>query len=167
VKTTKWFHVFVYGSLLNEDVMRNRVDVVERVGVVRLNGMRLSFVGRSSWGGGVATIDHASPADHVTGAVWRTDLDGLDALDMYEGVPRLYTRERIDPIKGLGGIAPWFYQHTGAPIAPPSESYFDAIVAGCASWGIDDTHIVLAAEHARITAAKTSRRLTGAMRGTR
>ncbi len=84
---------FAYGSNLSREQMRSRCPESRFVRRAWLPGHRLAFSGYSKkWGGAVATIvvevDYAVP-----GLVYELGARDLEALDGFEGYPRVYQRK--------------------------------------------------------------------------
>ena len=83
-----------YGSNLNIAQMYRRCPKAKVAGKTELKGWRMEFKG--STGNGVATIVKTDDATSlVPCALWRTTGLCEEALDRYEGFPRLYRKEAI------------------------------------------------------------------------
>jgi gamma-glutamylcyclotransferase (GGCT)/AIG2-like uncharacterized protein YtfP len=98
--------VFVYGSLLDAARRRTVMGHDTRMLAARLPGYER---GRARY---FYIVPH--PQAETTGAIM-LDLDARDlaALDRYEEVPRLYTRETVTVLTGGGGrITCWCYMPT-------------------------------------------------------
>lgn len=142
--------VFVYGCLTDLGTMRARAPSAVPVKTALLEGHTYGFCGSSrGWGGGVATvIETRTPHEgtRVPGVVWRVSRHDLAALDQFEGVPWLYTREELEV---EGPLPFYFYVHTPAPLAEPSPSYLDAINRGLRSFGLPTQHVARAVKRAQ------------------
>lgn len=87
---------FTYGSNMNEAQIRQRCQSPEVVGVARLPGFRLAFLGNSKqWDGAEETVV-SSPGDEVWGIVYKLTHDDAQKLDAWQDV-------RID------GTGPYFH----------------------------------------------------------
>ena len=84
---------FAYGSNINLDQMAVRCPAATVVGPVVLDNYELLFRGNRS-GCGVATIEPL-PGNQVHGLLWKLTPECEQALDFYEGYPRLYEKEDI------------------------------------------------------------------------
>lgn len=85
--TTRGIPYFAYGSNLDLEGMARRVPNAVRGPAATLPGWKLVFRG-------VADVDKAE-GESVLGALWYLDLDGVRALDRYEGYPNMYGREWV------------------------------------------------------------------------
>lgn len=132
--------VFAYGSNMDVHQMLSRCPSASYVGVGLLKNFRLTFGGWSEkWGGGVATIVHAT-GRVVPGAIYRVNADDLAILDMYEGFPFVYGRRVVGVKTKLGTKLPCFvYQlarHNPAAGVAPGVGYLRLIAAAYRFWGL-------------------------------
>lgn len=126
--------VFAYGSNINHHQMKSRCPSARFLGVRRLNGFRLDFVGYSrGWGGGVATIKSCKGAT-TEGVAWEVSQADLHELDRHEGVPYCY--QRITGIQPHTREVLEIYIHSGSYQNAPSPSYVAMIVEGMKASGI-------------------------------
>ena len=80
---------FAYGSNINLDQMEQRCPDAVALETVTLHGYELAFRA-----GGVATII-PHEGSQVNGLLWELTPKCEEALDFYEGFPRLYTKEQV------------------------------------------------------------------------
>ena len=80
---------FAYGSNINLDQMEQRCPDAVALETVTLDGYELAFRA-----GGVATIIQHE-GSQVNGLLWELTPKCEEALDFYEGFPRLYTKEQV------------------------------------------------------------------------
>lgn len=129
---------FAYGSNMNLDQMEFRCPDAEVAGNVRLEDYRLAFCGRGS-GSGVATI-LPEKGSHVDGVLWKITQKCERSLDLYEGYPRLYGKERIHVKDREGTVSEVMVYTMNAPYrdqpSSPSQVYLDGILEGCRQNGI-------------------------------
>ena len=121
---------FAYGSNLHPDQMEARCPGSTVVSSGVLKGYRLAFRGNSKrWGnGGVATIiPHASSL--VYSVLYRMEQNHVEALDKWEGTPRVYRQIEVT-VTGPGGspMQGYTYQKNDtSETRPPSMAYFHQI----------------------------------------
>ena len=84
---------FAYGSNINLEQMAYRCPAAKAVGPVILENYELLFRGNAK-GSGVATIA-PKEGSQVHGLLWRITPACEQALDFYEGYPRLYGKEQV------------------------------------------------------------------------
>ena len=130
---------FAYGSNINLEQMAHRCPDAEVVGSVTLAGYELTFRGRTD-GSGVANIEPKDGAS-VPGLLWRITPKCEQALDHYEGVPRLYVQQDVT-VRDADGkeYAVMAYVMTDLFREPsmPSPFYFQGIRDGYAQNGMDE-----------------------------
>ena len=134
-------YYIAYGSNLNMNQMEARCPGSIPVGRAMLEGWQLAF--RGSQTGAYLTIDQRVGGKVPVG-VWRICDADEEALDRYEGFPRLYVKrwfdldvERLDTgeIERLHAFA---YTMTGnRPIGVPSQNYIDICATGYTDFGLD------------------------------
>ncbi len=127
---------FSYGSNLHIPRMRQRCPGAAPFERAWLLDHRLVFRSRGG-GSGVATV---APAEgrRVPGGIWRiTDRD-LEALDHFEGWPRLYRREVVTVEAERSGPTKVLIYLMNEPAfdAPPHSLYLACIVEGLRMWRI-------------------------------
>ncbi len=84
---------FAYGSNIDLDQMAFRCPNAQAVGPVTLEGYELLFRGRRD-GSGVATIAPRE-GSKVPGLLWKITPVCEQSLDVYEGFPRLYSKQPV------------------------------------------------------------------------
>lgn len=133
-----------YGSNMNLDQMAHRCPWSRPVENAKIPGWKLVFRG-------VLDIVHTgNDEDYVPVVLWKIAREDWDELDMYEGYPRLYTRQIVPVITADGthkkAVA---YVMTGMiesryQIDPPYEYYWDTCYDGCLDNGIDPAKLIQA-----------------------
>lgn len=140
-------YYIAYGSNLNTEQMLFRCPDARVVGSTTLNGYELTFRGNSR--SGVANIEPCIGASVPVG-VWSISPSDEEALDLYEGFPRLYTKHMfLMQIDGetVDGMA--YVMTKGHEIAPPSDYYLRTIMEGYRDFGFDTEPLMDAAEAAK------------------
>jgi hypothetical protein len=124
-----------YGSNLNMRQMSNRCPFAEVYGSVLLLDYRLLFRGGN--GSAVATIEPCKGSSVPVG-LWRITPQDEQALDKYEGWPRLYRKE-IFKIRVNGRMRRVFayIMNDGWPLGAPSRFYLSTIAIGYRDFGLD------------------------------
>jgi len=123
-----------YGSNLNLRQMRQRCPYAVPLGVATLLDYRLLF--RGGGRSAVATIE-PFVGGSVPVLLWEITPRDEEALDRYEGWPRLYRKEMItvefdgDPVEAM------VYIMNGQPLGQPSQYYLESIIEGYISAGFD------------------------------
>jgi len=141
---------FAYGANTNHSAMAYRCPHAEFLGTGNLLGHRLVFRG-------VADIE-AHSAGSVAGALWRISDDHLDALDAFEGYPRLYIRKAVHvhmnpPVfRDLEDrVTALVYQMAGRnqhSVQPAYPMYLDTLAEGYADCRLPKDQLVAATRHA-------------------
>ena len=109
-----------YGSNLNLEDMARRCPQAQVAGRARLE---------------------ACPGSSVPAGVWTVDPEGLQALDHYEGYPRLYTREfwptayQDQTGREHQSRALIYLMRPHFPAGRPTQAYLEACRAGYRSFG--------------------------------
>jgi gamma-glutamylcyclotransferase (GGCT)/AIG2-like uncharacterized protein YtfP len=128
-----------YGSNLNVRQMAHRCPKARMIGATELRDVRLVF--RS-----VADVEIHKGATCPVG-VWEITADCERALDRYEGVSGgLYRKERVAFDDGDTAL---LYVMNSTGLMVPSEYYLNAIREGYRDFGLDETALDAAVEHAR------------------
>lgn len=138
---------FAYGSNMNLNQMAFRCPDAEVIESVQVEGYRLAFRGS-----GVATILPEKDS-RVEGVLWRVSADDERNLDVYEGYPRLYGKEKIEVQLPSGQrIGTMVYcmnnPYARYPAMSP-KSYLAGILEGCRQNGIDTKGVRGAVERTR------------------
>ncbi len=90
---------FAYGEHLNEDEMKRDFPEARMVGVTRLDGFSLCFIGKD--GMGRAALE-PNPKGSLPGRVWSLKETDADALDQIANAPFFARREiRFVPVDGI------------------------------------------------------------------
>ena len=118
---------FAYGSNLNKQQMSIRCPKAKALGAAYIVGWRLVFRG-------VADIERTNdPSAMLPVGFWDITDECLQALDHYEGYPRLYRKVEIN-----GAMT---YVMNASGYSPPSKFYFDGIWRGYSDFGLDQTEL--------------------------
>lgn len=120
-----------YGSNLNLEQMKFRCPTAEVLGTAVLHGWALRFRG-------VATIERCKRST-VPVLVWSVQPQDEEALDRYEGWPRLYRKERIRLYLNGRQVSAFVYimNEETRRYSPPHQSYYETIREGYDSSGFD------------------------------
>lgn len=120
---------FAYGSNLHKGQMKGRCPDSIPVGKAILFDYQLIFRG-------VADVIPCK-GEAVTGAVYSVSADDKEALDVYEGYPRLYKRIWVPVlIEGKGMTKAFVYVMNSGRVSPPARHYFNIIKQGYQHWGL-------------------------------
>jgi gamma-glutamylcyclotransferase (GGCT)/AIG2-like uncharacterized protein YtfP len=118
-----------YGSNLNHDQMAMRCPSATFIGTGVLQNYQLVFRG-------VADIEHCSGANVPIG-LWSVTEQCREALDAYEGYPRLYGRNNCRIYRGAGKYTDAFVYFMNADgYRPPSATYLKSIADGYEHCGL-------------------------------
>ncbi len=120
-----------YGSNLNLEQMAHRCPTAEVLGTATMHGWALRFRG-------VATIERAKGAS-VPVLLWSIQPEDEQALDCYEGWPRLYRKETHRVYLDGRQVSAMVYvmNEDRHPYGPPSQGYYDTIRKGYIENGLD------------------------------
>ena len=137
IKKAKTKLYLACGSNLIIGQMFRRCPKAKVAGKTELKGWRMEF--RGSTGNGVATIVKTDDATSlVPCALWRTTGLCEEALDRYEGFPRLYRKERISCVLEGKEVEAYVYiMNDVCSIARPSLYYYNTIAEGYRNFGFD------------------------------
>ena len=113
---------FAYGSNLNIRQMKKRAPSARILGASYLFGWRLIFRG-------VADIARGTKNDLLPIGIWKLQPEDEEALDIYEGWPKVYRKVKISGIMT--------YRMNRGGFTPPAERYFAAIMQGYNDFGLD------------------------------
>lgn len=144
-----------YGSNLNLEQMARRCPYSIPIGAAELEGYRLLF--RGSKDSSVATVE---PEDgcSVPVLVWEITPRCEEALDYYEGWPRLYRKETVTiSFQGKPLEVMVYIMNRGRPMGSPGGFYLNAIAEGYYSAGFDKAILDEAVEFS-VCSAKPERR---------
>jgi gamma-glutamylcyclotransferase (GGCT)/AIG2-like uncharacterized protein YtfP len=118
-----------YGSNMNLKQMAKRCPNARVIGTGKLQNYKLTFRGTSH---GVANVEpkHGSSVPIL---LWEITPECEDALDIYEGYPRLYVKKEVDVVTDDGLRKTMIYvmakRYEEFP-AQPSRGYLDTIWKG-------------------------------------
>jgi gamma-glutamylcyclotransferase (GGCT)/AIG2-like uncharacterized protein YtfP len=129
---------FAYGSNTNAMEMESRCPNAERFGIEKLLGYRLAY--RS----GLLTVVKDEKCETLA-AAWVITNEHLKTLDIYEGYPTLYGKEKVQ-----GGIIYTMQPPYSKRISTPSENYHLRCLKGYMDCGIDTEQLELAFEEVRV-----------------
>ncbi len=118
-----------YGSNMNIDQMARRCPTAKVVGAAELEDWRLRFKGDNNFS--VATIE-PSAGYKVPILVWKIMPKDEASLDIYEGYPRLYHKEKmfVRIGKELRLAMIYIMNADDYDYGNPSEAYYDTILTG-------------------------------------
>ncbi|MDR1464761.1 MAG: gamma-glutamylcyclotransferase [Oscillospiraceae bacterium] len=140
-----------YGSNLNIEQMTRRCPDAKPWGATVLRDYRLTF-----WGGcghAVATII-PNEGSFVPVALWSITPADEQALDVYEGYPRLYRKEYLRLKWGGRYVRAMVYIMNHGAVNIPSRGYFTTILDGYEDFGIDTKPLFQALWEAEKTRSK-------------
>lgn len=154
-------YYFAYGSNMNLEQMEFRCPAARVVETVRLEDYRLAFCGMQP-GSGVATI-FPEEGCQVEGVLWEITPECEQTLDVYEGYPRLYGKQKVRVRNKAGQQMDVMAYVINAPykekLASPSGLYLRGILEGCRENGIPTKIVRDAVSWTKKEAAeKTNRR---------
>jgi gamma-glutamylcyclotransferase (GGCT)/AIG2-like uncharacterized protein YtfP len=139
-----------YGSNLNRQQMAHRCPTAKVVGTTFLEGYKLLF--RGPHAGAVATVE-PSKDDKVPVMIWEIQDRDEAALDVYEGFPRLYTKETVKVKLGRKMTEVMMYVMTeGRPLNLPNAYYYGTILHGYKGAKFDKKFLDDGVERSRTTA---------------
>ena len=126
---------FAYGANLDLRGMRSRCPGHIKIARAVLPDYRVVFRG-------VADIEPAV-GEKVHGALYRLTQKHLDALDCFEGYPRLYIRKTVTVTPDAGdSVEALVYVMTDRRwYAPPGRGYLQIVISGCRDWELPKEHI--------------------------
>ena len=114
--------------------MEWRCPYARVLGPVEVPGYQLLF--RGSNGGAVATIEPCEGAA-VPALLWEITPRDEEALDRYEGWPRLYRKETLTVPFGGADTGAMVYIMNDAPLGLPGAGYLGTILEGYKAAGFD------------------------------
>lgn len=125
-----------YGSNLNVPQMEQRCPDAEIYGVGRIEDYRLVFKGLGVYS--YATIEPYD-GEYVPVAVWRISARDEARLDRYEGYPMHYQKHIVKVVLSDGGVVGGmvYIMDARAMSGVPTRSYFDCVLMGYNSFGLD------------------------------
>lgn len=124
-----------YGSNLNLPQMEKRCPTAKVVGKSEIKDYELLF--RGARRGGVATVE-PQEGSSVPVLLWEIQPQDEQALDYYEGYPRLYEKELMQVELGGKSVEAMVYVMTPGHVPGlPSSYYLDVIAQGYHTAGFD------------------------------
>lgn len=140
-------YYLAYGSNLDVNQMLRRCPDAIQIGSAVVKDYELLFRGNARHFG-VATIE-SRKGESVPVGIWSISERDEQALDWYEGWPRLYEKRTFCvTVRGKTISAMAYIMMPGHKIAPPSAGYLDTIAQGYEDFGFDVGPLMLAAEEA-------------------
>lgn len=128
-----------YGSNMNQEQMAYRCPYAVVLGTAFLPDYELLF--RGGGRSAVATVEPKKGAS-VSVLLWEITPRDEEALDRYEGWPRLYRKETVEVISGTKKLEGMVYiMNDGYPLGFPSECYLQTIIDGYLDAGIDKKYL--------------------------
>lgn len=125
-----------YGSNLNLEQMAFRCPYAVPLGTAVLEDYRLLF--RGGKGSAVATVEPEAGRG-VPVLLWEITPRDEQALDVYEGWPRLYRKETVTVLlDGKPFSAMAYMMNGGYGLGAPSKRYLDTIRQGYFDAGFED-----------------------------
>ncbi len=146
-----------YGSNMNQRQMAFRCPTAEVVGTSELKGYELLF--RGGRRGAVATVE-PKEGSTVPVLLWKIRRQDEEALDRYEGYPRLYGKQMLQvEIDGKEVSAMGYVMTPGHEFGIPSDGYADIIWEGYGQCGLDTKPLEDAINnaYAKVLAQETGR----------
>ena len=109
---------FAYGMNTNPDEMARRCPDSNAIGPAFLPGYRFVFRGH-------ADVEFGQEDDYVHGMLWEVSDDDLYQLDLLEGFPEYYLRQRVKVMVDDEEYVAWVYTMQDQSFeAGPTERYF-------------------------------------------
>jgi len=129
-----------YGSNMSIDQMKKRCPESLCLGIAKIEGYRLFFKE-------FATIKK-SKKHGVPILLWSISPKDEEALDKYEGFPRMYYKADISiDFNGRTLTSMVYIMSDKRNVTPPSQWYYDVIHAAYLRFDIDLRHLNLALSH--------------------
>lgn len=120
-----------YGSNLNIPQMMGRCETAEKVRAVNLLNYKLVFTD-------VATVEPC-PGVKVPCGLWRVQPMDIDALDIYEGYPGLYTKVYATiNLEGADELAFLYVLDIDYELSTPGSNYLRTCLDGYRQWGLNE-----------------------------
>ena len=117
-----------YGSNMNKEQMKRRCPNAKPIGKAILENYKLEFRG-------VANVIECE-GENVPIAVWEITDECENALDIYEGYPRLYRKEYVEIEINNKKEKGMIYVMNYGKGAAPNRYYFNVIKQGYKDFGI-------------------------------
>ena len=131
-----------YGSNMNLEQMALRCPDAKAVSSALMYGYELQFKYH-------ATIE-PNPDSKVPILLWKLSKCDEQRLDRYEGFPKYYRKEtRIFTFRGETVEGMMYIMNGNKPLQAPSEAYYNTILQGYRSAGLDTSYLEKALEQAQ------------------
>jgi hypothetical protein len=141
---------FAYGSLLDQERLRELSPTASPLRAARIPHHALCFTGRSqAWGGGTATIGLVPNWD-LWGGLYEIDEEARSAIErsgVEDGYVWAFTS--VEDIHGAEVMAGMLVKVRYLERSPPSGQYLEALRAGWLQWGLDPKEMLKEAPQAR------------------
>lgn len=122
---------FAYGMNTNAHEMARRCPGSRVLGKAYLDGYRFVFRGH-------ADVELADRDDYVVGVLWEIDDRDLESLDVLEGFPDYYLRQRVRVEYDERELVAWVYTMEDQSFtSDPHQSYFDMCHEGYEFFGVE------------------------------
>ena len=129
-----------YGSNLNLEQMEYRCPYATALGTATLPDYRLVF--RGGDGCAVANVEPRKGAS-VPVLLWDITPRDEQALDRYEGWPRLYRKEMVKVRVGNKLVSAMVYiMNEGRPLGTPGDYYLQTIIDGYKAAGFEKQFLI-------------------------
>lgn len=125
-----------YGSNLNIEQMKHRCPTAKKIGSGVIENYELLFRGDRNHA--VATIEPKIGSSVQVG-IWDIQLQDEKHLDIYEGYPHLYQKNKftVKLQSGVSVIAMGYVMDDRYPLNMPSDSYASIILHGYRDFNLD------------------------------
>lgn len=134
-----------FGSNMNLEDMKKRCPFASRIGVGEIADFEIVFRGEPPRV--YATLTE-KPGSVVPVVLWQITPSDESSLDEYEDFPHLYRKEEIAVRIDGASVVSMLYLMNGYEIAPPSDQYFNSILAGYLQNGLPAESLKLARKNA-------------------
>ncbi len=122
---------FAYGMNTNPEEMARRCIDSKPLGRAELNGYRFVFRGH-------ADVELAEADEYVEGVLWEVSEEDMYQLDLLEGFPEYYLRQRVKvEFEGEIVIAWVYIMQDQSFQAGPTERYYNMCKEGYEHFGVD------------------------------
>lgn len=134
---------FAYGSLLNQNRLREVCATAIPLEVAKIPHHSLCFTGHSrAWGGGTATIG-LSPGRNLWGALYEVDAAGRRAIERSgEEDGYVWSFTPVELAEGELLTPGMLVKVRGLERSAPSQAYLDVLRSGWQQWGLDPETIL-------------------------
>jgi len=151
--------LFIYGSDMHPEQIKQRCPLAEPLFVARLPGHRLDFFGQiSRWDSGEETV-FASPGEDVWGVVYKLDFGSAEELDAWQDVrldgtgKHFHFPVTVQDAKGNAYPALTYKRSDSGTPMLPSKEYLDYLTGAASKRGLPIAYIEQLAARAAKKAA--------------